>query len=31
MMRRKTLGLALMQVAVLHLLGCALLWLFSWK
>jgi hypothetical protein len=31
MMRRKTLGLALMQVAVLHLLGCALLWLLSWK
>jgi hypothetical protein len=31
MMRRKSLGLALMQVAVLHLLGCAMLWLFSWK
>jgi hypothetical protein len=31
MMRRKTLGYALMQIAVIHLLGCGLLWLLEWK
>jgi hypothetical protein len=31
MMRRRTLGYALMQIAVIHLLGCGLLWLLEWK